>query len=189
MAGIALCCSSSFQSYWISIYDGLISVGKGRYPFQNLVFQWLDEKPQCKVQYIGLCSWDKHVSYRNITVLPLTYNNSPLWSNFDYKELVEGRSDGEEGPEDRNENTLALRDLCENWEFSDLVFEVGKEKEAVPVHRVVLGLFGEFCSDMVEGSVIKLPSVPYAVVHAFLEYVYTGRTQVCYLFVLRGTKE
>ncbi|CAI9259450.1 unnamed protein product [Lactuca saligna] len=29
-AGLGLCCSSAFQSYWISICDGLISIGKGR---------------------------------------------------------------------------------------------------------------------------------------------------------------
>lgn len=53
-AGVGLCCSSAFQSYWISIYDGLITIGKGRYPFQNLCFQWLDSNPDCSVQYVDL---------------------------------------------------------------------------------------------------------------------------------------
>ncbi|KAE8656481.1 BTB/POZ domain-containing protein [Hibiscus syriacus] len=51
VVGIGLCFSSAFQSYWISIYDGLISIGKGRYPLQNLVFKWLDTSPNCSVQY------------------------------------------------------------------------------------------------------------------------------------------
>ncbi|GJN29976.1 hypothetical protein PR202_gb18247 [Eleusine coracana subsp. coracana] len=61
VAGIGLCCSSSFQSYWISIYDGLISIGKGKHPNTNLLFQWLDPDPNLNVQYVGLSSWDKHV--------------------------------------------------------------------------------------------------------------------------------
>lgn len=177
MASIGLCCSSSFQSYWISIYDGLISIGKGLYPFQNLVFQWLDENPQCQVQYVGLCSWDKHVSYRNINVLPLEQNNNSLWGKFDYKGLEERTSD-REGGDYRSENILTLRDFCENWEFSDLVFEVGYDGKAVPAHKLVLGVFGEIPCDLVEGRVFKLPLVSYTVVRAFLEFIYTGRTQV-----------
>ncbi|KAJ4770586.1 BTB/POZ domain-containing protein [Rhynchospora pubera] len=177
VASTGLCCSSSFQSYWISIYDGLISVGKGLYPFQNLVFQWLDERPRCKVQYIGLCSWDKHVSYRNITVLPLEHNSNFLWGKFHYKGLQEGTSDWE-GAEFISDNLLTLRDFCENWEFSDLVFEVGYDRKAVPAHKLVLGVFGEIPGDLVEGHVFKLPSVSYAVAGAFLEFIYTGRTQI-----------
>ncbi|KAJ3693942.1 hypothetical protein LUZ60_009422 [Juncus effusus] len=171
-AGIGLCCSSSFQSYWISIYDGLITVGEGHYPFQNLLFQYLDQKPHCQVQYIGLCSWDKHVGYRNITVLPLGINNTVL-----YKELEEGLSDGEERTEDGNENKLGLRDFFENWEFSDVVFVVGGERKVVPAHRVILGIFGEFCFDLVGGTV-KLPLVCYAVMRALLQFIYTGRTKI-----------
>lgn len=177
MASIGLCCSSSFQSYWISIYDGLISIGKGLYPFQNLVFQWLDENPRCQVQYVGLCSWDKHVSYRNINVLPLEQNNNSLWGKFDYKELEERTSD-RDGGDYRSENILTLRDFCENWEFSDLVFEVGCDGKVVPAHKLVLGVFGEIPCDLVEGRVFKLPFVSYVVLRAFLEFIYTGRTQV-----------
>ncbi|XP_078177941.1 BTB/POZ domain-containing protein isoform X1 [Carex rostrata] len=177
VASIGLCCSSSFQSYWISIYDGLISIGKGLYPFQNLVFQWLDENPQCQVQYVGLCSWDKHVSYRNINVLPLEQNNNSLWGKFDYKGLEERTSD-RDGGDYRSENILTLRDFCENWEFSDLVFEVGCDGKAVPAHKLVLGVFGEIPCDLVKGRVFKLPLVSYAVLRAFLEFIYTGCTQI-----------
>ncbi|KAF9609902.1 hypothetical protein IFM89_018995 [Coptis chinensis] len=38
-AGIGLCCTLTYQSYWISIYDGLITIGNGQHPFQNLVFE------------------------------------------------------------------------------------------------------------------------------------------------------
>ena len=46
-----------------------------------------------------------------------------LWGKFDFKGLQEGNSDGV-GAECVSENVLTLRDFCENWEFSDLVFEV-----------------------------------------------------------------
>jgi Farnesoic acid 0-methyl transferase/BTB/POZ domain len=174
VACIGLCCSSSFQSYWISIYDGLISIGKGLYPFQNLVFQWMDEKPQCHVQYVGFCSWDKHVSYRNINILPLEHNNNSLWGKFDYNGLEKGTSDGI-GAEYRS---LTLRDFCENWEFSDFIFEVGYDRKVVPAHKLVLGVFGEIPCDFVEADVCKLPLVSYTVVRAFLEFIYTGCTQV-----------
>ncbi|KAE8736189.1 BTB/POZ domain-containing protein [Hibiscus syriacus] len=67
---VGLCCSSAFQSYWISMCDCLISIGKGRYPFQNRVFEWLDTNPKFSVRYVGLSSWDKHVGYRNVNILP-----------------------------------------------------------------------------------------------------------------------
>ncbi|XP_026658037.1 BTB/POZ domain-containing protein At2g30600 isoform X2 [Phoenix dactylifera] len=179
VAGIGLCCSSTFQSYWIGIYDGLISIGKGRYPFQNLVFEWLDSKPNYSVQYVGLSSWDKHVGYRNITVLPLTPNHNSLWSHIDYKECDVG--DDEDGrSEDATDGfeKWGLWNFLETWDLSDTLFVVGAEGKVVPAHMVILSASGDFSSRSADGNTIVLPSTTYPVLHAFLEYIYTGRTQI-----------
>ncbi|XP_020242844.1 BTB/POZ domain-containing protein At2g30600 [Asparagus officinalis] len=179
VAGIGLCCSSSFQSYWISIYDGLISIGKGKHPFQNIVFQWLDENPNCSVQYVGLSSWDKHVGYRNINVLSLTQNHTTLWNHLDYKEY-EAETDGEiEG-----DNVIdgcgnwGLKNFLENWDLSDVLFVVGTERKVVPAHKIILAASGEFSFRSSDENIIHLPSISYPVLHAFLEYIYTGQTQI-----------
>lgn len=178
-AGVGLCCSAAFQSYWISICDGLICIGKGRYPFQNLVFQWLDVNPNCSVQYVGLSSWDKHVGYRNVNVLPLTQNHISLWKHVDC-----GEYEGEEDEEEELENekcdfeSRGLEDFLESWELSDMFFIVGKEERAVPAHKVILAASGSFGLSSSDEDVIELRDVTYPVLHAFLQYIYTGRTQV-----------
>lgn len=183
-AGVGLCCSSAFQSYWISVYDGLISIGKGRYPFQNLCFQWLDTMPNCNVQYIGLSSWDKHVGYRNVSVLPLTQNHISLWRHVDCGEC-EGSDDGEEDLENENGDydKWGLENFLENWDLSDMFFVVGEEDSAVPAHKVILAAAGEFGLSPNGTGVIHLPRVGYSVLHAFLQYIYTGHTQVVFLLL------
>nr|XP_043615321.1 BTB/POZ domain-containing protein At2g30600 [Erigeron canadensis] len=177
-AGLGLCCSSAFQSYWISICDGLISIGKGRYPFQNLVFEWLDTKPNCSVQYVGLSSWDKHVGYRNVNVLPLTQNHISLWKHVDYK----GEDDNEE--DFRNEfgnfdNHKGLGSFLESWELSDVYFVVGDEERAVPAHKVILAAAADnFNLWLFDQDVIPIKDVNYPVLHAFLRFIYTGFTQI-----------
>lgn len=178
VAGVGLCCSSAFQSYWISIYDGLISIGKGRYPFQNLVFQWLDSNPNCSVQYVGLSSWDKHVGYRNVNVLPLRHNHISLWKHVDCGEL-EVEEDAEEDL--KNESTdyekWGLANFLESWELSDMVFIVGTEERPVPAHKAILEASGNFPLSSSE-DVVQLRDVNYTVLHALLQYIYTGRTQI-----------
>ncbi|GAA0177007.1 hypothetical protein LIER_29643 [Lithospermum erythrorhizon] len=181
---VGLRCSSAFQSYWISVYDGLISIGKGRYPFQNLCFQWLDSKPNCSVQYVGLSSWDKHVGYRNVNVLPLTQNHITLWKQVDYvdeyieEEVDDDRVVGDDEVRD-DYRSCGLGHFLESWELSDLFFIVGKEEKAVPAHKVVLAAAGNFFkfSSSVE-DIIPLPNVSYQVLHAFLQYIYAGHTQI-----------
>ncbi|KAJ4835845.1 hypothetical protein Tsubulata_046687 [Turnera subulata] len=177
--GIALCCSSMFQSYWISVYDGLISVGKGRYPFQNLVFQWLDSNPNCSVQYVGLSSWDKHVGYRNVNVLPLQQNHMLMWKQVDSGDY-EGKEDGGEGlEEDKMEfERWGLENFLESWELADVFFIVGPEERPVPAHKVILQASGNFFAKSSNEHVMHLPNVPYAILHALLEYIYAGRTQI-----------
>ncbi|KAJ1392933.1 SKP1/BTB/POZ domain superfamily, partial [Sesbania bispinosa] len=176
VAGVGLCCSNSFRSYWISIYDGLISIGNGKYPFQDVVFQWLDSHPNCNVQYIGLSSWDKHVKYRNVNVLSLNHTHMPLW-----KPVAFGDYQVEEGEVDVDKqmdyDKWGLKNFLESWDLSDMLFIVGDEERPVPAHKAILAASGNFplCSS---SFVIKLPTVSYQLLHALLHYIYTGWTQV-----------
>ncbi|XP_051126591.1 BTB/POZ domain-containing protein At2g30600 [Andrographis paniculata] len=177
VAGVDLHCSSTFQSYWISIYDGLISIGKGRYPFQNLVFQWLDSNPNCSVQYIGLSSWDRHVGYRNVNVMPLTQNHISLWKHVECSEFGSMEDSDDEGLEEDSGDyeNWGLENFLENWELSDVFFIVGREERAVPAHKVVLAAAGNF---NLSEDCIHLQDVCYPIFHALLEYIYTGKTKV-----------
>lgn len=178
VAGAGLCCSSSFQSYWISIYDGLISIGKGKYPFQNIVFQWLDSNPNYNVQYIGLCSWDKHVGYRNVNVLSLTHNHMSQWKHVSFGEYeVEEEGEEELGDKPMDYDNWGLKNFLESWELSDVLFIVGAEEKPVPAHKAILSACGGFpiASSF---SVISLPTVTYPVFHALLQYIYAGWTEV-----------
>ncbi|WZY90075.1 hypothetical protein YC2023_046810 [Brassica napus] len=166
-------CSLEFESYWISIYDGLVSIGKGRYPFQNLVFQWQDAKPNCSVQYVGLSSWDKHVGYRNVSVFPVTRDRISLWKQVDYRE-VKGDEVEEEG-NGYDYEQWGLGNFLESWELSDTVFLVGDEEVDVPAHKAILQASGSF---PLSGDVIQLRGVSYPILHALLQYIYTGRTQI-----------
>ncbi|KAJ0967945.1 hypothetical protein J5N97_024862 [Dioscorea zingiberensis] len=178
-AGVGLCCSSAFQSYWVSVYDGLISIGKGRHPFQNLVFQWLDSKPNCNVQYVGLSSWDKHVGYRNINVLPLTQHHHSLWSQIDFRECEEMGDSDEAWVDLADEHAeWGLANFLENWDFSDVYFVAGDNNKAVPAHKVILGASGDFPFTYTGENIIRLPSTTYPVLRAFLEYIYVGRTKI-----------
>lgn len=159
MAGIVLC-PSSFERYWISILDGRITVGKGE-PGNHVLYEWSDTNPNCKVKYVGLSSWDKHVGYRNIRVLPpARVIGTSLGSPFD----LQGVSGG-------------LAPFLESAEFADIQFVVGPARQVVPAHRVLLA---SWCTRFTMSSedVIWLPSVDYSVLHSFLQYMYTGRTQV-----------
>ncbi|KAK7280797.1 hypothetical protein RJT34_25864 [Clitoria ternatea] len=174
VAGVGLCCSSSFQSYWISIYDGLITIGNGKYPFQDVVFQWLDSSPYCNVHYIGLSSWDKHVKYRNVNVLSLTNTHMPLSKHVvfgDYQ--LEDEIDYKHMDYDK----WGLLNFLESWDLSDVLFIVGQEEKPVPAHKPILAASGNFsfCSS---SFVIKLPSVSYPLLHALLHYIYAGWTQI-----------
>ncbi|XP_068646568.1 BTB/POZ domain-containing protein At2g30600 isoform X2 [Aristolochia californica] len=182
VAGVGLCCSSTFQGYWISIYDGLICIGKGRYPFQNLVFQWLDTKPNCNVQYVGLSSWDKHVGYRNVNVFPFTPHYNCLWKHIECIDYNNVEVDDEEETWEEGDwfgcDEWGLENFLESWEFSDVYFLVGAEEKAVPAHMVILASSGNFRFSSPSEHIIGLPSVSYPILHALLQYIYTGRTRV-----------
>jgi len=182
VAALGLCCSSSFQAYWISIYDGLISIGRGRHPNSNLLFQWLDPDPNPNVQYVGLSSWDKHVGYRNISILlPSAPENSILWSQMEhaYVHSEQRLCCGKRGTRhDSESDQMLLADFLESWDFSDAIFVVGAERKVVPAHRLVICASGDFPFQVLDGATIELPSVSYPVLHSLLEYIYTGSTQI-----------
>ena len=155
VAGIVLC-PSNFEAYWISVMDGTITIGKGE-PGQGMIYEWSDTNPNCKVKYVGLSSWDKHVGYRTIRVLP------PARSSTKYM-ASHGVGSG-------------LAQYLKSAEFSDLQFVVGPDRRVVPAHRILLAScctgFSEISDD-----VIRLPSVDTSILHSLLQYIYTGRTQV-----------
>ncbi|CAH9087084.1 unnamed protein product [Cuscuta europaea] len=189
-AGVDLPCSAStFQSYWICVYDGLISIGKGRNPFHDLCFQWHHSNPNCSVQYVGLSSWDKHVGYRNVHILPpVTLNNSiSLWGHVDHHHLGnDGCAIGNSKNElvggtggDFEASWGGLENYLESWELSDVIFIVGKDEgRAVPAHKVILAAAGNFGFTCTGKDIINLHDVSYPVLHAFLQYIYTGHTQM-----------
>lgn len=177
--GVGLCSSAAFQSYWISIYDGFICIGNGRYPFQNVVFQWLDSNPNCNVQYVGLSSWDKHVGYRNVNVLPLTQNHISLWKQVDSREYNEEEEDEEDYEESMSNDKWGLANFLESWELSDVLFIVGIEEKPVPAHKIILAAAGNFSFGLDE-DIIQLQEVGYPILHAFLQYIYSGQTRVSY---------
>lgn len=177
VVGVGLCCSNSFQSYWISIYDGFISIGNGKYPFQDVVFQWSDSRPNCNVQYIGLSSWDKHVKYRNVNVLSLKNTLMPLSKHIlfgDYQ--VEDDVTAADKQLHMDYDKWGLNNFLESWDLSDMLFIVGPEERPVPAHKPILAASGNFplCSSFA----ITLPTVSYPLLHALLHYIYTGWTQI-----------
>ncbi|KAK9135702.1 hypothetical protein Syun_015032 [Stephania yunnanensis] len=178
-AGIGLCCSSEFQSYWISVYDGLISIGKGHYPFQNVIFQWLDSNPNCSVQYVGLCSWDKHVGYRNVNVLSFKQNHNLLREHVNHhgRECLEDDDDDMEDERGGYEE-CGLGNFLESWDLSDMFFVVGAEEKVVPAHKIILASSGNFSFCSPNEGAVHLPGVTYPILHALLQYIYIGQTQI-----------
>lgn len=60
----------SFTSIWINYTPGVISVGTGPIG-TSITFQWRDPDTAIPdIRHIGLSCWDKHISYRNVQLLP-----------------------------------------------------------------------------------------------------------------------
>ncbi|CAM6116675.1 unnamed protein product [Calypogeia fissa] len=146
-----------FEHYWINVSDGVLTVGKGD-PGKGVLCQWVDSKPNCTIQYVGLSSWDKHVVYRNIQVLP------PL------------QPPGIQIPLDNG----GFSQYLESEELADLRLIVAPDKRIVPAHKILLALCCSKFLDMCvsPAGAIHMPHVDYNILHAFLQYVYTGHTQV-----------
>ncbi|KAF2310222.1 hypothetical protein GH714_007270 [Hevea brasiliensis] len=153
--------------------------GKPRLTWKNLVFQWLDSNPNCSVRYVGLSSWDKHVGYRNVNVLPLPQNHMLLWKQVDSGEYG-GKEDGEDELEDeqRDYEKWGLDNFLESWELSDMFFVVGEEERPVPAHKVILQASGNFPLSLSNEDVVLLKDATYPILHALLQFIYTGHTQI-----------
>ncbi|KAL1315615.1 hypothetical protein AAHE18_16G271800 [Arachis hypogaea] len=71
-----------------------------------------------------------------------------------------------------------LKNFLESWELSDMLFIVGSEERPVPAHKAILAASGNFSFCSPSSFVVKLPMVSYGVLHALLQYIYTGWTQI-----------
>ncbi|CAD6338097.1 unnamed protein product [Miscanthus lutarioriparius] len=134
-----------------------------------------------KIEYVGLSSWDKHVGYRNISLLPSAPPNSIFWTQIEYANVhwVADAGDYARKRLSRDDcDQRVLADFLENWDFSDAVFVVGTERKVVPAHKLVLCASGDFPFEIGDGATIVLPSASYPVLHSLLEYIYTGSTQI-----------
>lgn len=70
--GLAGCTvdARSFTTCWINYSNGSIAIGTGP-AGSSLSFIWRDpQQPIPGIRHIGLSCWDKHVSYRNVQLLP-----------------------------------------------------------------------------------------------------------------------
>ncbi|PKU78028.1 BTB/POZ domain-containing protein [Dendrobium catenatum] len=115
---------------------------------KEFVMQWLELKPNFSVQYIGLSSWDKHVEYKNITILPLTQHHTSLWSQVGCKEY-QVESGKEFAILDIINDGLGkweLPNFFESWDLSNVMFIVGAERKIVHAHKVILNAYGDFSS-------------------------------------------
>ncbi|KAK8965580.1 BTB/POZ domain-containing protein [Platanthera guangdongensis] len=71
-----------------------------------------------------------------------------------------------------------VSNFLESWDFSDVMFLVGVERKVVPAHKVILNAYGDFSFSSSRENIIHLPSTAYEVLLEFLEYIYSGQTQV-----------
>jgi len=66
-----------FESYWININHGQITVGKGRIVGAHTLFSWTDPYPVKGIKYIGFSCWDVPIAVRNIKVGPAMHALTP----------------------------------------------------------------------------------------------------------------
>ena len=56
-----------YESFWISLNNGEIMVGRGKVPGQNVFLSWKDPYPIQNIRYIGLSSWNAPLVFNNFT--------------------------------------------------------------------------------------------------------------------------
>jgi hypothetical protein len=99
-----------------------------------------------------------------------------LWKQVDSGEY-EGKEEELEG-EQLSYEKWGLENFLESRELSDVLFIVGKDKRLVPAHKVILQASGNFPLSLPNEDVIQLQNISYPILHALLQYIYTGHTQV-----------
>ncbi|GFR52255.1 hypothetical protein Agub_g14789, partial [Astrephomene gubernaculifera] len=71
VAGVA--CSrvsnKAFTKYWVDLNHGVLTIGHGD-PGEGICHQWCDAHEIPGIQHIGLSCWDRHVSYRSMSLHP-----------------------------------------------------------------------------------------------------------------------
>ena len=60
--------SSYWETYWVSVTNGHIKVGKGNVSEENKFLEWKDPHPLQNLQWVGFSSWDTKISFRNTRV-------------------------------------------------------------------------------------------------------------------------
>lgn len=62
--------ASSFTSCWINYSNGCVAIGTGA-AGSSLSYMWQDPEPAIPdIQHVGLSCWDKHISYKEVQLLP-----------------------------------------------------------------------------------------------------------------------
>jgi len=61
--------SSYWDTYWVTVENGHIKVGKSAVHKSNAFLEWTDPNPIQNPQWIGFSSWDRKFSLRNIRIL------------------------------------------------------------------------------------------------------------------------
>lgn len=67
----------TFSSYWVSIDDGLIFVGAGDVPGENIFLTWRDPNPPADIRRVGFATHMRPVVYTEIKVRPAVTTNAP----------------------------------------------------------------------------------------------------------------
>ncbi len=57
-----------FKKYWVSLKDGVVSIGKGKLDPKNVLLKWKDPYPIERIRYVGVSSWNAKVDIRNVKV-------------------------------------------------------------------------------------------------------------------------
>ena len=59
---------TEYRTFWLNIDRGLFTAGSGE-PGSGLFHTWQDPQPRLSCNAVGLSTWDKHVSYRNMRAI------------------------------------------------------------------------------------------------------------------------
>eukprot|EP00516_Mucochytrium_quahogii_P003836 CAMPEP_0203752338 /NCGR_PEP_ID=MMETSP0098-20131031/6270_1 /ASSEMBLY_ACC=CAM_ASM_000208 /TAXON_ID=96639 /ORGANISM=" , Strain NY0313808BC1" /LENGTH=547 /DNA_ID=CAMNT_0050642443 /DNA_START=172 /DNA_END=1815 /DNA_ORIENTATION=- len=62
-----LCSSTQYHTYWVTLRNGVVSVGVGSVPGKKVILGWKDPQP-IPAQYVSFTSWDRTVRYKEVSV-------------------------------------------------------------------------------------------------------------------------
>ena len=70
----AMASANEWSTYWVTIKQGLIQVGKGAVSGQNEFLRWQDQDPLLSLKWVCFSSWDTPIEYRKINIQSETQN-------------------------------------------------------------------------------------------------------------------